>query len=97
MKDYLKKTGFSYELLTRFLEAVPDLANLGKLDLVDGFFAVRVKKSQRTYMGFSLFNPDTKETDYYEFHVLRAPRYLNGSIHFFQIYFSHYRLPPTHH
>ena len=70
LKDFLKKTGFSYELLTRFLEAVPDLANLGKLDLVDGFFAIRVKPSQRTYMGFSLFNPATNETEYYEFHVL---------------------------
>ena len=70
LKDYLKKTGFSYELLTRFLEAVPDLANLGKLDLVDGFFAVKVKPSQRTYLGFSLYNPITNETEFYEFHVL---------------------------
>ena len=97
LKDFLKKTGFSYELLARFLEAVPDLANLGKLDLVDGFFAVKVKPSQRTYMGFSLYNPVTNETEFYEFHVRSATGNFDGALHLLPIHPGSDCLPPTHH
>ena len=57
MSPYLKKTDFSsYELLQRFLDGIVDGSYLGKLDLVDGFFALKVKPSQRQYLGFTLVN-----------------------------------------
>ena len=43
LSAYLKKTDFSYELLQRFLDKIADDSHLGKLDLVDGFFALEVK------------------------------------------------------
>ena len=55
-EPYLDKTAFYYELLSRFLEGVLDGSYLGKLDLVDGFFALKAKESQRQYLGFSLGN-----------------------------------------
>ena len=42
---------------------------LGKLDLVDGFFALKVKPSQRQYLGFTLVDEEGIER-YYEFMVL---------------------------
>ena len=70
LTDFLIKTEFSYEQLRRFLEGITDLSILGKLDLVDGFFAIKVKACQRTYLGFSIYNRSTKMYDFYEFLVL---------------------------
>ena len=69
LSPYLDKTAFSYELLSRFLEGILDGSHLGKLDLVDGFFALKVKESQRQYLGFSLEN-EQGILEYYEFCVL---------------------------
>ena len=69
LSPYLTKTDFSYELLSRFLEGVLDGSELGKLDLVDGFFALKIKPSQRQYLGFSLEN-EHGVLEFYEFWVL---------------------------
>ena len=69
LSPYLKKTDFSYELLQRFLDGITDGSYLGKLDLVDGFFALKVKPSQRQYLGFTLVN-EFGVDEYYEFLVL---------------------------
>ena len=37
---------------------------------MDGFFAIKVKACQRTYLGFSIYNRSTKMYDFYEFLVL---------------------------
>ena len=51
-----------------WLEDVLDGSYLGKLklDLVDGFFALKVKESKRQYLGFSLENEHCV-LEYYEF------------------------------
>ena len=69
LAKYLVKTDFSYELLSRFLDGVLDGSFLGKLDLVDGFFAIKIKPSQRQYLGFSVIN-EFGVLDFYEFWVL---------------------------
>ena len=69
LPPYLKKTDFSYELLQRFLDGITDGSYLGKLDLVDGFFALKVKPGQRQYLGFTLVN-EFGIDEFYEFLVL---------------------------
>ena len=69
LAKYLVKTDFSYELLSRFLDGVLDGSFLGKLDLVDVFFAIKIKPSQRQYLGFSLIN-ESGVLEFYEFWVL---------------------------
>lgn len=41
LSPFLIKTNFLYELLSRFFDGVLDGSDLGKLDLVDGFFALK--------------------------------------------------------
>ena len=55
--------------MQRFLDGITDGSYLGKLDLVDGFFALKVKPSQRQYLGFTLVN-EFGVDEYYEFLVL---------------------------
>ena len=69
LSPFLKKTDFSYEQLNKFLDGIADGSYLGKLDLVDGFFALKVKPSQREYLGFTIIGEDGNE-EYYEFLVL---------------------------
>ena len=48
LSPYLKKFDFTYERLNQMLDGIVDGSFLGKLDLVDGFFALKIKPSQRT-------------------------------------------------
>ena len=88
LSPYLTKTDFSYELLSRFLEGVLDGSELGKLDLVDGFFALKIKPSQRQYLGFSLENELRRGSG-----ILRilgsASRYYYCSVHILPFHLSH--------
>ena len=81
------KTDFSYELLSRFLDGVLDGSFLGKLDLVDGFFAIKIKPSQRRYLGFSLVN-EFGVLELYEFWVLPQARYHHSPVYILSIYIS---------
>ena len=89
LAKYLVKTDFAYELLSRFLDGVLDGSFLGKLDLVDGFFAIKIKPSQRQYLGFSVIN-EFGVLEFYEFWVL--PQH-HGAIHLFPLHVGHHNVP----